>query len=263
MESASALKRCCRVFVAIACAVTLAAGLARAKDKKMAPGGEWAVHSMDRPRPEVVDPGETTPKDEPGEPPSDAMVLFDGTDMSEWFTPREGKKTKPKWKVKDGYMEVVPETGSIVSKKSFGTAQVHLEFRTPEGDTDKGQGRGNSGVYLTGHCEIQVLDSYKNDTYPDGQCAAMYGRFPPMVNACRPPGEWQSYDIMFRAPEYNDDGELVQPAVVTVLHNGILVHHAAPTGGRAKEARLRLQDHKNTVRYRNIWVRPVEGYDAE
>lgn len=261
MLSSNGRLRMVRSAVAVVCAVMMVCAVSLAKDKKpMAPGGKWRVHSKKRPRPEVVHPGPGVDGNGPVQPPSDAVVLFDGTDLSRWKG--KGAAKKPTWKVQDGYMEIVPGASGIISKRAFGDCQIHLEFRTPPGDTDRGQGRGNSGVFLTGHCEIQVLDSYKNDTYPDGQCAAMYGRFPPMVNACRPPGEWQSYDIMFRAPRYRN-GDIVQPAVVTVLHNGMLVHHGAPTGGKARKIRLRLQDHKNRVRYRNIWIHPVEGYDSK
>ena len=250
------------VLIVIAwCAVVLGCvSTAADEDQQMAPGGQWAVHSHERPQPEKVDPGPGVDENGPVAPPSDAMVLFDGQDLSAWTG--AGADKEPTWEINDGYMEIAADSGGIISKRSFGDSQIHLEFRTPPDDTDRGQGRGNSGVFLTGHCEIQVLDSYENDTYPDGQCAAIYGRFPPMVNASREPGRWQSYDIMFRSPR-RENGEIVQPAAVTVLHNGMLVHHAAPTGGTGEKFRLRLQDHNNRVRYRNIWVRPVEGYDKK
>jgi len=224
-------------------------------DTPYLPGGQWRVHDSARPRPEVVTPGVGTA------PPSDAVVLFDGSDLSAW---RQGDEVA-KWRVQGGAMEV-NGTGSIETAERFGDVQLHLEWAAPAEVSSNSQGRGNSGVFLMGIYEVQILDSYENESYADGQAAAMYGQYPPDVNACRAPGEWQTYDIFFRAPVF-EGGELVSPALVTVVHNGVLVHHAREFLGRtahrqvatydahAAEGPIGLQDHGNPVRFRNVWVR--------
>jgi hypothetical protein len=222
----------------------------------MAPGGRYRQHAMDRPRPPVVTPPE------PGKAPSDAIVLFDGKDLSAWKTekPREGKDTAP-WKVADGIFEIVPRTGPIVSREAFANCQIHIEYRPPAEVTGRGQGRGNSGFFLVGHPEIQVLDSFENDTYPDGQAAAIYGHYPPLVNANRKPGEWNTYDIIYMAPILDARGKVVRKARYTVFHNGLLAHHDVEVPGSAVACPILLQDHNNPVGYRNIWVRPARDYD--
>jgi hypothetical protein len=232
-------------------------------DTPMLPSGKWHVHDPARPVPPVVTPGATFSDGAP--PPSDAIVLFSGTDLSQW----EGEHGDPKWKVQDGYVEVVPHSGFIHTKENFGDFQLHLEWAEPEPKGDS-QERGNSGVFLQGIYEVQVLDCYHNPTYPDGQCGALYGQTPPLVNACRPPGQWQTYDIFFQAAKFDDDHKLVRPASVTVIQNGLLLHHKqpllGPTGHRTlanydKETPPRgpiaLQDHGNPVRFRNIWIRNI------
>lgn len=204
--------------------------------------------------PAIVDPGPI------GGPPSDAIVLFDGTDLSQF---RGERTSEPKWKLGDGYMETTP-SGGIFSKEEYGDCQLHVEWAAPSAAQGEGQGRGNSGVYLMGRYEIQVLDSYNNKTYPNGQAGAFYGHNPPLVNACRKPGAWQTYDIIFRAPKALGDGR-VQPGSFTVLHNGVLIQDHIPVGGEpttaaplkgvAESGPLYLQDHGNPVRYRNIWIR--------
>jgi hypothetical protein len=223
----------------------------------------WPVHSPDRPVPPIVDPG---PVSAAAARPSDAIVLFDGKDLSQW---RAANDSAARWKVENDYFEVVPGTGSIQSARGFGDVQLHIEWATPAQVTGSGQGRGNSGLFLMGKYEIQILDSWQNRTYADGQAAALYGQFPPLVNASRPPGEWQSYDIVFHAPRFDGRGELVAPARVTLLHNGVLVQDnvalSGPTGHYARppyEAHpdrlpLSLQDHGNPLRFRNIWVREL------
>jgi hypothetical protein len=219
----------------------------------------FAVHAAESskdPEPRVVDPGSHSA------PPSDAIVLFDGKGLSKWKNDKGGDA---KWKVIDGYAEV-NGTGSIVSKDEFGDVQVHVEWATPAEVKGEGQGRGNSGVYLQGRYEIQVLDSYQNKTYPNGQAAAFYGHAAPLVNASRKPGEWQTYDIIFHGPRKTSDNK-VQPGSFTVLHNGVLVQDHIPVEGDATTAAmyqgvvskgpLVLQDHGNPVRFRNIWVRPL------
>jgi hypothetical protein len=225
----------------------------------------WPVHSMERPRPPVVAPPPAGP---PVAPPADAIVLFDGTSLARW-TRRDGGDAR--WAVRNGSVEVVRGTGDLVTRDEFGDVQLHLEWATPSPAVGQGQGRGNSGVFLMGHYEIQVLDSYGSDTYADGQAAALYGQRPPLVNASRPPGEWQTYDIVFRRPRFRGNGSLEAPARATVFHNGVLVHDGAAFTGRTVHARpasyqahgdrlpLALQDHGDPVRYRNIWVRRLEA----
>jgi len=220
----------------------------------------WEVHDRNRPQPKVISPGER-----PSDPSSDAIVLFNGADLSQWVSTNGGPA---KWKVENGYMQVVKKTGSIHTKRSFGDCQLHIEWATPTEVKGKGQHRGNSGAYLMGKYEVQVLDSYDNTTYPDGQAAAVYGQNPPMVNASRGPGQWQSYDILFRRPIFKGK-KLVRPATITVLHNGVLVQdHWVIEGATAHKKRaeytphedklpLILQNHGDPVRYRNIWIREL------
>ena len=222
----------------------------------------WPIHSLDRPQPPVVVPPPTA---RPDAPPADAIVLFDGKDLAQW----EADSGPAGWKVDSGYMEVVAGTGSIHTKRGFGDCQLHVEWRAPLPAQGEGQERGNSGVYLMSRYEVQVLDSYGNTTYPDGQASAVYGQFPPLVNASRPPGVWQSYDIVFHRPRFDAKGKLLQPARLTVLHNGVLVQDNVELSGptahqrrppyvaHADEMPLLLQDHGHPVRYRNIWVRPL------
>lgn len=231
-------------------------------DTPKLPNG-WHVHDANRPRPVVVDPGPAPQAPVPA--PADAKKLFDGTDL-EAFTSKGGAA---KWTVADGCMQV-NGSGDIQTKAEFGDCQLHVEWATPTPAKGSSQGRGNSGVFFFGRYEVQVLDSYDNPTYADGQAAALYGQTPPLVNACRKPGEWQTYDIVFRAPRFAADGKLVEPARVTVIHNGVLVHHdqplLGPTGHRAvlqyeahaPKGPIRLQDHGDPVRYRNLWIRELD-----
>jgi len=225
-----------------------------------------AQHARDCPAPPVIKVGPPGP---PVPPPSDAIVLFDGHDLSQW---QGGNGGPAKWIVRDGYTEVAPGAGAIQTVKGFGDVQLHVEWMAPNPPKGSDQDRGNSGVFLMGRYEVQVLDSYGNVTYPDGQAAAVYGQYPPLVNASRPPGEWQSYDIVFHRPRFGapPDGALQRPASFTVLHNGVLVQdHVIPTGPTAHQRRppyaahpdrlpIMLQDHEHPVRYRNIWVRELE-----
>jgi len=200
-------------------------------DTPMLPGAKWHVHDPDRPQPKVVTPGKFSTKKKPGKPPSDAIILFDGTDLSKWQT-ASGQSSG--WKVEDGAMVVPPKGtangGDVFTKDEFGDCQLHIEFATPKPPHGDSQGRGNSGVFFFGKYEFQVLDSYQNRTYPDGQAASLYGQYPPLVNASRKPGEWQVYDIAFTAPRFKD-GKLESPAYITAFHNGVLVqNHAAYLG---------------------------------
>jgi len=206
--------------------------------------------------PKIVTPGEN------GGPPSDAIVLFDGKDLAQGFNGGEG------WTVADG-AATVGGKGGVTSKRAFGSCQLHIEWATPKDVKGEGQGRGNSGVYLMGIYEVQILDSYRNKTYFDGQAASIYKQRPPLVNASRGPGEWQTYDIIFRAPEFDAAGKVTKPAAVTVLHNGVLVqNHFELEGGtfydrppayskHAAKLPLSLQNHGNPTRFRNIWVREL------
>lgn len=214
----------------------------------------------------MVTPGTASTEDTPGKAPSDAIVLFDGSNLEQWLGENNGAA---RWKVEHGYMEVVPQTGYLHTKDAFGDCQLHVEFSEPVPPQGEGQARGNSGVFLMGQYEIQVLDSYENKTYADGQAAAVYGQYPPLVNAARPPGQWQSYDIVFHGPRFDAAGKLLRPARVSVFHNGVLVQDnvelTGPTAHRQRppykpgpdKAPLALQDHGNPVRYRNIWIRTL------
>lgn len=216
--------------------------------------GDPTVTEVWEPVPPIVDAP-------PGQPPSDAIVLFDGSDLSEW--------NGGEWKIEGDAVTVVPDTGNLVTKRSFGDVQLHLEWRTPSVIEGKGQGRGNSGVFLMERYEVQVLDSYENRTYSNGQAGALYKQHIPLVNASRPPGEWQSYDIIFMAPRFHNDGTVAEPATMTVLHNGVLIQNRVNVKGttvnigepkyeaHAPQAPLMLQDHDNPVSYRNIWIREL------
>jgi len=229
------------------------------KDTPLIPGTKWHVHDPDREPPAAITPGTQ------GSPPSDALVLFDGTNLGAWK--KQGSADAAGWKIADGFAEV-NGTGSIETRESFGDCQLHLEWAAPAKVESESQGRGNSGVFLMGRYEIQVLDSFENRTYADGQASAIYGQYPPLANACRKPGEWQSYDIVFRAPRF-ENGKLAKPARVTILHNGVLTQDAqeflGPTQHRALAEYaphagalpIGLQDHGNPVRFRNIWIRKL------
>ena len=199
-------------------------------------------------------------------PPSDAIVLFDGSDFSSWESVNGGDV---EWTLEDGAMTVEPGTGDIVTKDSFGSVQLYVEWRTPEVIDGDGQGRGNSGVFLQRRYEVQVLDSYDNETYVNGMAGSVYKQHVPLVNAAMPPGEWQTYNIIFEAPEFDDNGDLSEPGYLTVFWNGVLVQHKAelegPTvyiGQPEYEAHsddgIRLQDHSDLVSFRNIWVRNLD-----
>ncbi len=239
------------------------------EDTPVLPGLPYRVHDGTRPQPPVVTPATPSTQERPGEPPSDARVLFNGRDLSGWTTEKGGEAA---WKVENGYMEVVPGTGDVQTRETFGDCQLHLEWAAPSTVKGESQGRGNSGVFLMGRYEIQVLDCYDNPTYPDGTTAGIYGQYPPLVNACRRPGEWQFYDIIWEAPRFEGD-RLARPAYVTVIFNGVVVHHhtelQGPTQHRAlaqykphpATGPLRLQDHGDLVRFRNVWYRPLRSYD--
>lgn len=226
----------------------------------------WKPNDRSRPVPVVITPGTPSTQESPGKPPSDATVLFNGHDLSNWESAKGGP---PTWKVGDGYFETAQGGGDIVTKASFGDCQLHVEFATPNPPHGEDQDRGNSGVYLMKRYEIQVLDSYNNKTYADGGAAAVYAQYPPLVNASLPPGIWQTYDIVFHGPRFAGDGELTRLATATVFHNGVLVQdHVSLTGPTNWESRppytphppkqpLQLQDHNHPVRFRNLWIREI------
>jgi len=266
------------LFLLILAFATAGAALG-APDKKPSVGYDntpklpsgWRVHDIARPQPVVVSPGV-----QPGGAPSDAIVLFDGTDLAAWRGMKQDNKKKRRynpegqalWKVENDYMQCTP-TGDLVTKQSFGDCQLHIEWQSenpPKGDS---QGRGNSGVFMMGMYETQVLDCFENRTYADGAAGCVYGQTPPRVNACRKPGEWQVYDIIFQAPRFEGE-KLLSPAYVTVLLNGVLVQHKTeilgPTAHKklpvykphAAKLPIKLQDHSNPTRFRNIWIRELD-----
>ncbi len=230
------------------------------------PGTPWRIHDAARPHPAVVTPGAV-----PTAPPSDAIVLFDGRDLSRWQQIKNGQPADAPWPVRDGYFETGAGSGSIQTREKFGDVQLHLEWATPSPARGFSQDRGNSGVIFMGRYEVQVLDSYENVTYADGQAAAIYGEYPPLVNAAKKPGEWQYYDIVFEAPQF-DGAMAVKPAYITVFWNGLLVQHRRALDGPTSPTRtvhayaphdpelpLTLQDHAHPVRYRNVWIRRLGG----
>ncbi len=238
-------------------------------DTPMLPGNKWHVHDGTRPMPKVIEPGTASTQDVAGKAPSDAVVLFDGKDSSHWIN----DKGEPcPWTIADGAMTVKPGAGYVHTKDEFGDCQLHVEWSSPVPAAGSSQGRGNSGVFLFGKYEIQVLDCYQNPTYADGHAAAVYGQYPPLVNASRKPGDWQTYDILWTAPKFKN-GEVDTPAYVTVLHNGVAVHnHVKVLGPMAyrqfpkyvphgPKGPIALQDHGNRVRFRNIWIRELKDYD--
>lgn len=226
----------------------------------------WRVHDMKRPQPPIIDPGTSSTQEAAGKAPSDAIILFDGNDLSKWERARGGPV---KWLVKDGYAEVIPGTGDIRTLKSFGDCQLHLEWRVTEQLLGDGHDSGNSGVILMSKYEIQVFDSYRTKLYADGAAGAIYGEFPPDVDACIAPGKWQTYDIIFHPPHFDSNGSLIKPALITILFNGVLVQDnteilgptrwmsESPYEAHPDKLPLTLQDHNNPVRFRNIWIRPL------
>ena len=229
------------------------------------PGTPWVVHDPFRPQPRQIDPGTISPRSKSGTPPSDAIILFDGSNLDAWENNKGGD---PKWVLGDGYFECRKKSGTIRSKQKFGSVQLHIEWAAPTEVKGSSQGRGNSGVFLAGLYEVQVQDNYDNLTYPDGQASSLYGFRPPRVNVTRPPGEWQSYDIVFEMPEFKN-GKLLKKAKITVLHNGVVTQHGVEIPGILGHKKtqpyrehgpghIQLQDHGNPVRYRNIWVRELK-----
>jgi hypothetical protein len=240
-------------------------------DTPILPGLKWHVHDPDRPHPPVVTPGAS-----PYAPPSDAIVLFDGKDLSKWAQLGKGadagKLVDPKWRLMDGYFETVGNSGDLITREKFGDCQLHIEWSEPPEVSGTSQARGNSGVILMSRYEIQVLDAFKNPTYADGQAGAIYGQWPPLANPARPPGQWNVYDIVFEAPKFEGE-KLTKPAYFTVFMNNVLMHNrkeamgamiyrkVATYAAHGAEEPLMLQDHHNPVRFRNIWIRRLRHYD--
>jgi hypothetical protein len=235
----------------------------------MLPGLPYRVHDINRPHPRIV---ETPPR--PGDPPSDAIVLFNGKDLSQWNAGRRRNSiAEPAaWKVENGYFEAVPGKGDIATKEAFGDIQLHLEWSPPAEVHGSSQNRGNSGIIFEGRYEVQILDSWQNPTYADGQAGAIYGEWPPLVNPVHKPGEWNYYDIVFEAPKFEGEN-LVKPGYLTVFLNGVLLHNRKEVMGVTAHAQLPkytphpaedfliLQNHNGSDRFRNIWVRRLTGYD--
>ncbi|MBC7889782.1 MAG: DUF1080 domain-containing protein [Ferruginibacter sp.] len=223
--------------------------------------GDPKLTEIWKPVPKVVAPGRTS-----SDAPSDAIVLFAGTNAEAWQN-KDGKAFN--WKVADNIMTVVPHAGDVQTKQGFGDCQLHIEWRTPAEVAGEGQGRGNSGIFLMGRYELQVLDSYNNSTYSNGQAGSVYKQHIPLANVCRPPGQWQTYDIVFTAPQFYEDSSLKSPARMTVFQNGVLVQNNVALWGamqfigvpkyqkHGSKEPIVLQDHNNAVSYRNIWVRAL------
>ena len=228
---------------------------------------QWGPNDRNRPQPPIITPGTASTQAKAGVHPSDAVVLFNGKDLSNWEAVNGGGPAI--WKVRQGYFEVAPGTGDIQTKQVYGDCQLHVEWAAPNPPKGKDQDRGNSGAFLQGLYEIQVLDSFQNVTYADGQAASVYGQYPPLVNAARPPGQWQTYDIILHGARFDQGGKLLRPANVSVIFNGVLVQdHVdikgpnvrrldAPYEPTAEKLPLRLQDHHHPVRYRNLWFRKL------
>ena len=234
-------------LVAAACLVTASLSFAQSPPAQET---RWPRHSMERPRPPVVEPKYDG---KPVAAPAGAVILFDGKSLDAWKSGGQAAK----WRLADGFMEVVAGTGALKCQIPMkGDGHLHLEWATPSEVKGNGQGRGNSGVFIDGFPEVQVLDSFQNDTYPDGQAAALYGVQPPLANACRKPGEWQSYDIVIRRAEIKD-GKVVRKARLSVTHNGVLVQDAVEIDTRVESSLLEFQDHGNPMRFRNIWFKPA------
>jgi len=237
------------------------------QDTPLIPGTNWHVHDGLRPQPKVITPGVN-----PGDAPSDAVVLFNGKDLSQF---KKNAGEKPNWTIEEGCAVSVKGAGYLESAEEFGPdLQLHVEWAAPTPPEGTSQGRGNSGVFLFGKYEIQVLDCYENQTYPDGQTAAIYGQTPPLVNASRKPGEFQTYDILFTGPRF-EGAELKTPAYATILHNGVVVqnhvqllgatgHKSAPKyTAHGEKGPIKFQDHGNPVRFRNVWLRELKPVDSQ
>ena len=250
-----------RVLIAVAAMSMTAIANAQLNTAKQTPESS----ELWNPVPRLVTPGGTSNASPTATAPSDAMVLFDGKDLSKW---KASGKGNVQWTVSDGAITVKPGTGDIQTVDEFDNYQLHIEFRTPSVVKGNSQGRGNSGIFQQGVYELQVLDSYDNPTYSNGQAGSLYKRAMPLVNASRKPGEWQTYDVIWMAPKFNKDSMIIEPAFVTVFHNGVLVQNhtaiagttpyiGAPQNQVHGKGPIKLQDHVDLVSYRNIWIREL------
>ena len=241
--------------------IATAAKFGEKPDNPQLPGVPWVVHDGTRPQPKKVETQGVVSV----LPPADAKVLFDGTNLDAW--------TSPDWEVRDGIM--IAANKNLQTKDTFRDFQMHIEWRIPADREVDGQKGGNSGIFLMDLYEVQILACYENKSYPDGQAGGMYGQYPPLVNASRPKGEWNSYDLVFKAPRYEGE-KMVEPAKLTLFHNGVLLHNAKEYQGPTQHKKLasypathpergpiRLQWHRDPVEYRNIWIREVGDYDEE
>lgn len=256
--------------LATACVIAAEGNKDGFKDTPIIPGTKWHIHDPDRPLPKVVTPGEFSTQEKAGTAPNDAKVLFDGKDLKEW----KSGESDAKWKVENGYFEVVSGTGTLRTKEQFGPdVQLHIEWQAPPAK-HSGQARGNSGVFFYDRYEIQVLDTFENLTYADGHAGALYSQTPPLVNAVRKPGEWNVYDIVFNGPRFDKEGKIEKPAHATVFVNGVLVQNHTQLIGRTdfrttsrweahgEKGPISLQDHGNPMRFRNVWIRELQPVDS-
>jgi len=226
--------------------------------------GQWSKEKKQSHRPAVVTPPGFSTQEKAGQPPSDAVVFFGGKDLSKWKGRNKNGSDAPTWAIKDGYMEVTKGGGTIETRDQIeGDCQWHIEWRTPAEAKGHSQGRGNSGVFIGGYPEVQVLDSFQNDTYPDGQASALYHASVPLVNSSRGPGQWQTYDVICIREKKDASGKVIQKGSITVLHNGIVTQFSVQKGGHVKAGGLKLQDHGNPVRFRNIWARKLNVSPVE
>ncbi len=249
-----------RVFIAVAAMAASVTAIAQPNTAKHT----HESTELWEPEPRLVTPGGPSVNTGTATAPSDAVVLFDGRDLSKW----KSGQSDAKWTVADGVVTVKPGAGDIQTRQDFDNFQLHIEFRTPSVVKGSGQGRGNSGIFMQGVYELQVLDSYDNRTYSNGQAGSLYKRFMPLVNASRKPGEWQTYDVIYKAPVFNKDGQVITPAYITVLHNGVLIQNNTAIVGNTPfvgapqlevhgKGPIKLQDHGDLVSYRNIWIREL------
>ncbi len=269
------MKRLVSIIILVLVVCTIVISAEKGENENPLKHDGFKVHDMDQPKPTIIRAGATDDA-----PPSDAIVLFDGKDMSKWNQQSEkAKKAKKTWRIVNGAMQPTKGAGTLQTNQPFGSMQLHIEWRTPERVVGTGQGRGNSGVFMMGHYELQVLDcwqkkagdDYDNPTYADGQAGSVYGQKPPLVNACRSHHEWQSYDVIFHRPIFNKDGSVKKKATITVIQNGVLIQdhweilgntnhkrRAAYSKGHADKLPITLQDHGNPTEFRNIWVRELK-----